>query len=321
MNKQTEEGLIGISIRENQLRMTEALTQGNQTRVVRVARGVTRFPFAFSILADRANIKSLAEDINRLYETTGFKSSYASLCLDSEKVLIKKIPVDSTLKDSEIKEHVYWEISQFMINPIESFVVDYEVLILPEHVAPENFVIVVVVRKALVDFLKEVFAATDLHLKAVDIDVFSAQRVLQETFTFSPESKVALVDIRKKNLQFSVLYQGFYLLQEVNYPLDEGFDVIANRDEHLARIISKELRRIILDHKLGKSVEDMQDIFLYGDGVENSIIEILSQAHNVNLQRINPFDKIPLSETPTDPEVSNNPEAYVTSVGVAIKGF
>ncbi len=320
-SQQAEEGLVGISLRDQSIRMSEAAGYSGQLKIKKVAAGQSRIPFSFDAIKDRLNIQTLAQDINKLYETAGFQSNQASLAVDSDLVIIKKIPVDATLDGHELKEQIRWEVSQFMINPLDHFVIAYEVLPENGQEGSEKRVVVVVIRKAVVDFLKEVFASTDLHLRAIDVDVFAAQRLLERAYQVPQDRKVALVDLRKRNLQLSVLYRNFYLVQEIDSPQEEAMPDDIDRDEHFARVISKELRRIILDNKLGKSVEDMNEVFLYGDGVNDRMIDILSKSHNVSFRRINPFETIPLTESPPESEIKEHPESFVTAVGAAIKGF
>ncbi|MFQ5632926.1 MAG: type IV pilus biogenesis protein PilM, partial [bacterium] len=315
---QAEDGLIGMSLRDHHLRMTEVAFGPEDRKVVNIAKSETRIPFSFEAIEDRSTIPSIGEDINSLSEASNFGHNKVALSIDSDFVLIKKIPVDATLDEEELRNHINWEVKQLMINQPDHFVIDYELLEHSDRFSQAKQIVVVIVRKVVVDYLREVFAATNLQLQAIDVDVFSAQRVLTDMYDFSGDQKIALIDIRKNNLQFSVIYQGFYLVIEVAYPTDEGIEVSAGKDEHLARIISKELRRIILDNKLGKSVEDMNELFLYGDGVEDGIIEQLSQAHNVNLRRFNPFEKVNLSESLTNSEITNHPESFVVSLGAAI---
>lgn len=319
--RQTQDGLIGISIRDTQLRMTEALS-GHDSRAIRkVARGQTAIPFTLSALEDRRTIAQFARDISDLYAASDFSATAASLAVDADFVLIKKIPTDYSLEEDELHEHVQWEVSQFMINPLDHFIVDYEEQGIAERTTQEKHLIVVTIRKKIVDYLREVFAQTNLQLMAIDVDVFAAQRVLTEAYNFPPDYKIALVEIRKKNLQFSLIHHGYHSSLEVDYPADESFDMLTSREEQLARIISKELRRIIIDTKLGQGVEEMNEIFVYGDQVNPGLLDALAQSHSVNLHRLNPFDRLPLDETPIDQEVTNHPEAFVTSVGVAIKGL
>ena len=66
------------------------------------------------------------------------------------------------------------------------------------------------------------------------------------------------------------------------------------QEDSTTRLISKELRKIILDHQLGKSVEDLNEIFLYGEAVEDRVLEGLQNSYDVRIDRANPFKKIKL---------------------------
>ncbi len=320
-HQQTEEGLIGISVRDTVVRMTETITSGQGRQIVKVVRGSVRYPMELTSLEKSDFAKVLSDDINRLYEMAGMRTTRAAISLDSDMVLIKKIPLDANLEGEELREHIHWEVSQYVINPIDNFNIGYQTLNVGTNSEYERAMVLVLIRKQVVESIKELFAGTSMQLRAIDVDIFSAQRVIETTYNFEAEKKVALVDIRKKNVQLSILYNDYYLSQEVGYPIDEDGTFSTENGEHLARIISKELRRVILDNKLGKSIEDMHEILLYGDAVDDVVIETLSSAHAINIRKVNPFEKITIIATPEEQEVTDHPEAYVTSVGVAIKGL
>lgn len=319
--QQTQDGLIGLNLRDDQLRVVEVSSTELSRQVTGIAETDLRAPFAFETIGDNSAIRLMAEDIQSAIENGKFQQRSTALSIDSDFVLIKKLPVDNSLEGEELRDHVRWEVSQLMIDEPQKFLVDFDVLNMTDRTSGAKQLVVVTIRKAVVEFLREIFAQTTLRLRAIDVDVFSAQRVLSETQELSPEQKVALIDIRKRNLQISILYNGFYFVTEIPMPVEEGIEIGSNRDEILARVISKELRRIILDHKLGKNVEDLSDVFLYGDGVEDGMVEQLSQAHNVNLRRFNPFEKIPIAGSVTNPALADRPESFVISLGAALKGL
>lgn len=315
-----EEGLVGISICGNQLRMAEVVARSGNKNISKVASCELKVPYAYDDIRKRENITAIAREIDNLYESGGFESNRASFSLDSEKVLIRKIPVDFPVDATDMRDHALWEASQVLINPLEDYIVDFHVQKDSSGDENERIIVLVIVRKSIVDYLREIFASTKLHLRGVDVDIFAAQRVVENTYEFTEDSKVAMIDIRDKGVQFSILHYGFFLEQAVelstNIPEEKS-----ERNEFLSRMISKEMRRLILDNKLGKSMDDMQEVFVYGEGVDADIIETLVSEHDVNLHRVNPFERITLEKAPVDPDVTKHPEAYVASVGTAIKGL
>lgn len=321
MAKDVDTGIIGISIRDTALRMSEAARSNGEYQITHIAQGRVRTPFVFSSLQDSSLIHKYAEDLNRLYETSNFQARRAVFTLDSSMVLIKRIPVDVSLKGQRLKDHVCWEVEQCVINPLEEYIVDFE------HVPPseeQEFaeVVAVVVRRAAVDFLKAVFKNTDLRLAAIEVDVFAAHRALLSNYEATQDSYTALIDVRKENMQFAVLKnKDFYLSQEVDYSLEDQDAMSSADDGYLSRILSKELRRIIIDNKIGKGVDDMQSIFIYGENVNPQIVAALQQIHRIRIDLANPFRRIKIVDETMAPEIQEHPEAFVVSVGAALKNL
>ncbi len=314
-------GMVGISIRDTTLRMAEATHAGAESRISRLSQGRVRTAFNFTSLQDQSLIRRYAEDINRLYETADFQISSGVFILDTNMVMIKKIPVDANLQGERLKDHVRWEVEQFMINPLEHYIIDFEPLA-ADNGKDYKQVVVVVARRMVIDYLKEIFKNTDLQLRAIDVDIFAAQRVFAGNYDISKDEYVALIDLRKDSFQFSIIKgSGFYLSQDLDFHQDHDGEALKRDGEHQARLISKELRRIIIDNKLGKSVEDVHAIYLYGEGVTDGILEALQNTHNVRIDRANPFKRIKLASQGSDPIFQSQPETFVIPVGAALKGL
>jgi len=314
-------GMVGISIRDTALRMVEVTKAAGESRISRLSQGRVRTALNVASLQDRTLIRRYAEDINRLYETADFQVSSGVFILDSNLVTIKKIPIDVNLQGERLKDHMRWEVEQCMINPLEQYIIAFEPLPADDS---KDFTqaVVVVARRLVIEYLKEIFQNTDLQLRAIDVDVFAAQRVLAGNYDSGEKEFVALIDVRKDGLQFSIMRgTNFYLAHDMDFHGDEPAGPTRRDEDHLARQISKELRRIIIDHKLGKSVEDMRAIHLYGDGVTDSIVEALQNTHNVRIDRANPFKKIKVASAGGEAIVPSQPETFVIPVGAALKGL
>jgi Tfp pilus assembly PilM family ATPase len=312
-------GMVGISVRDTALRMAELTKAAGESRISRLSQGRVRTALNFAALQDLTLIRRYSEDINRLYETADFQVSAGVFILDSSMVTIKKIPVDVNLQGERLKDHMRWEVEQCMINPLEQYIIDYSPLA-AEDGKDFTQIVAVVVRRTVVEYCKEIFKNTDLQLRAIDVDLFAAQRVFAGNYDSSEDEYVALIDMRQAGCQFSILKgTQFYLTHDFDFQSEapaQKFD-----DEQIARLLSKELRRIIIDYKLGKSVEDLRAIYLYGDDVTAPILEMLQNTHNVRIDRANPFKKIKIASQGGEPLVPSQPESFVISVGAALKGL
>ena len=186
--------ILGISLIDDQLRIVEGRRSSNEFQIIQLAQGRTRHPFNFEALVDKNMPRRFAEDITRLYETRDFQMKQAAFSLDSRMVLIKKLPVDNKLDADEIEPQINWEVKQFAISPVSEYIVDYEPLKSNGTDASQDM-LVVVVRKKIIEFLKEIFKHTDLQLKVIDVDIFSAHRALQLNYDYNNVAKIGLSDV------------------------------------------------------------------------------------------------------------------------------
>lgn len=315
------EALVGISIRGDIVRMTEAINSGGECRISKVSQGRVSVPLRFSVFREKHLVRHFTEDLNRLHEAGEFQAQNVVFTLDSGMVFIKKIPLDPNLRGAQLREQVQWEVEQFVISPADEYIIDFEHQPATNGLSYAN-AIVVVVRKAITGFLRQVFQESNLRLRAIDVDVFAAHRALARNYEPLADARLAMVDVRKENLQFSILHgKDLFLSQEIDYPVEEQGELLRREEDHLARVISKELRRIILDHKLGRGVEDIPSLFLYGDGLSPAVVEALRTAHNIRINLANPFRRLKLASQISDPAIQSHPETFLVSVGAAIKGF
>jgi len=320
MTQQENAGILGMSLIDKQLRIVEGRKLASEIQISKLAQGRIRHQFGFDVFDDKGMPRKIAEDIIRLIETQDFEVKDVAFSLDSRMVLVKKLEVDKELEGDKLKDHINWEVSQFAISPIDEYVIDYEVL-KPGSNGTLNNVLVVVVRKRIVHFLKQIFKHTDLKLKVIDVDVFSAQRALQVNYDYNSDDKVGLIAIEDKRIHFSILEgRNLFLTQDVSL-FQDSTNADTKDETSTTRIISKELRRIILDHQLGKSIEDLNEIILYGESVEDQLLEELQNNHDVHIDRANPFKKIKLVNE-TKEEINNSrSERFMISVGAAIRGI
>lgn len=319
MSDSENTGILGISLVEDQLRIVEGIKESDEKfQITQIAQGRSRGAFDHEVFSDNNVARRFAEDIMRLYESQHFDIRRAAFSLGSDMVLVKKLSVDSGLEQDYLRDHVQWEVEQFAISPTDEYIIDFEDLDTSLN-GGQNNLLVVVVRKKIVQFLKQVFKHTDLKLGVVDVDVFSAQRALQINYDYGQADAICLVNIEETKIHFSILKgRHFYLTQEVPIPPNEDGQ---NPSDAVVRLIAKELRRIVLDHQLGRRVEDLSEIYLYGEAVDDAVLEGLQGNYDVHIERANPFRKIKLLTQGND-DISNvRAERYMISVGAALRGI
>ncbi len=319
MAQEARTGILGVSLVDDQLRVVEGVRESaNEFQVTKLAQGRIRQPFDFDVFADKNMPRRFAEDITRLCEAQNFDYTDVAFSLDSKMVLVKKVAVDHDLGGEQVWDHIGWEVRQFAISPVDDYVIDFEEMAVNSN-GPLDNMLVVVVRKKIIQFLKQIFRHTDLNLKVVDVDIFSAQRALQLNYDYSDTDKICLVNVEESKVHFTILKgMSFFLTQDIPFSQTRRS---AKSPESMARSISKELRRIILDHQLGKGVDDLNEVFLYGEGVDDSLVDGLQNSYDVRIDRANPFRKVKLPENAKKDVGQTRSERYMISVGAALRGI
>lgn len=312
-----EGGILGIQLVDDQLRIVEGRKFPDGVfEITHIAQGRTRNPFNFEALTEQNMPRRFAEDITRLCESQSFDSTKVAFSLDSRMVMLKKLALDAKLESDLVEEQVNWEVKQFATSSPGDYVIDFEKL---ENGANGDFdnMLIVVVRKRIIRFLKAVFKHTDLELGCVDVDVFSAQRALHLNYDYHGDEKICLINIEEQKLHFSIMKgRNFYLAQDV--VVGQSNNTLDISSESRTRLISKELRRIMLDNQLGKGVEDLHEIYLYGEAVEDDVVESLRKNYNVRVERADPFRKVKIVAEAKDEIGESRSERYMISVGAAL---
>ncbi|MFQ5638320.1 MAG: type IV pilus biogenesis protein PilM [bacterium] len=320
MAQEAQAGVLGISLIDDQLRIVEGKKSLNELQISRVAHGRSRQPFGFDVFSDKSMTRRFAEDITRLYELQKFEVKDVAFSLDSRMVLIKKIPIDKTLDEQMLADHISWEVTQYAISPINEYIIDFEHLNSAQESRSFNYVLVVIVRKKIIKFLRQMFNHTDLALKYIDVDIFSAQRALQLNYDYPPTGRIGLIDIAESKVNFAILDgKNYFLSQDYVFPPNNSN--LESRQESAARLISKELRRVILDHQLGRGVEDLKEIYLYGEAVDDPVLEGLQNSYNIRIDRANPFRKVKMMKGVKEEIEKSRSERFMICVGAAIRGI
>jgi Tfp pilus assembly PilM family ATPase len=183
----------------------------------------------------------------------------------------------------------------------------------------------VVVRKAVIDLVREIFRRTSLNLQVIDVDLFAAMRVIKANYDYAENEYIGLIDVSQNQAKISVMVQNDYFLStDFQFTTDQSGRNSATipDDDQLTKIISKELRRVVLDHKIGKNIEDLQQLFLYGEMVRPHLIENLQTLYDIRISKVNPFRKVRFSASEIneveDNLIRNFPETFAVCIGAAL---
>jgi hypothetical protein len=165
--------------------------------------------FDYSACNDEKQIFRQAAAIEAIAELQNLAGGQVSFAMDQSYLLLKRLRVDSELTDEEIRQHIEWEMEQFLVAPRDDYHVSYE----RARGDGDRFehLVVAALRKSIINHVQAVFAKTGLALKGIDVNVLSAIRGLAVAGNLASTGLETLVHISGDRLQVLVIKNGSFL--------------------------------------------------------------------------------------------------------------
>ncbi len=314
---------FGIYLKRNNFKLVEIEKPSTgQLRINRLIQVKLDSSLDAKTIQNESQIVEIGKQVFEIFNAFNVETKNAIFTLESPFAFVKKFPVDSNILENDLIDQIDWEVKQFSFSPDDEYIVDFQQLNSSDE-KPIKEIIVVSVREKIIQQLKKLFSAAKMPVSVIDLDVFAAIRAIEINYDLKAGELVSLVEIDNKGLQFTILKdKNFFLSQEVSL-LKSGSDeedLSAIDDIEIARVISRELKRIIQDNHLGENIECLGKIFLYGDAVRDNILENLQNNFNVRIDKTNPFRNLFIGpKVSIDESISSHPETFTVCVGSALR--
>jgi len=314
---------LGIYVKENNIKLIEVESSSTQQfRINKIVQTQLDIPLNFESITNEQKLVQIGRQIHQVVKGHNLNTNYPVFTLNSELAIIKRMPYDMSLTESELIDQVDWEVKEFSYSPEDEYIVDFQKLQTTTN-RQGHEILIVSVREKIIHYLRKLFSAGQVQVKVIDLDVFAAKRAIEVNYDLRVGDIVALVEINPHGLLFTIIEdKEFCLSQEVTIgKLGMEADSLESIDEEdITKLISKELRRIILDNKLSENIEGLNRIFLYGDLVKDNILESLQNNYNVRIDRANPFRRLLFApNVSVDENIWSRPETFTVCVGAALR--
>ena len=247
------------------------------------------------------------------------------ISLDSQLAFVKKFLVDLSLEEEKIEEQLNWEYRQ--IFP-QSSLSEYNFVY--AHLSAgldgnKAEVLAVAFRKDLAKAVKMLFGQTDLDLKQIDLDLFSALNGLNELYGTAEIGLSALADVRRDTLKIQFIRKGeFFDCHKISIASEgeesngEAFD----SDESLSRLLNKEMRRKLLEYRLDSEDKAIDALYLFGEKANSDLVDYLAISPAREVVLVEPFKKLEInSELAGYSEDTPLSSEYTISIGSALRAI
>ncbi len=292
---------------------------GNSIRIVGISKEKqllhiseleTDFDFDNEILehsSDEHLISEIASVISgNLKKINNIREYNACLSLSPLQVFTNTIPLEMETGEQTISSNILWDLSMYYPREYENFNVNYYRL---GQIYPDDNVydvLVLGINKDVLNFYEAVFEECGLNLSFVDSDHLAIPEFINE---FSPgkENFVSLglkpgrLDI-SLNKNDAVLYYSYASTGEFDFKTE----------------LDKELREL----ELKEGFEGLNDIYIYGESLLESVKEYLEQKYPaVNVNILDPFKNFNAGEFSEGILHFSSAARFVPLFGLALKGL
>lgn len=307
--------LLGISFGAEETCLVEVERQFGKSKVTNLFTNKFPFPLTLSTFADADNRALIGEQLLDLLEQHEVTAQNTALALDASTALVKRVPIDNTLKPKELQEHVEWELAQYLLRPVSEYQLDFQRLP-PVLQSDPHFMVFVAVRKDILEYIEDIASMANLNLIIIDIDSLAALNAIELHYDLQPDTLQCALSVGSDRLHFSVL-QGNNFLGHHTSQIDEA---LQHSPDKLFEEISKNLRFLFADFINDESKTSFDRIFCYKEHSDISLSDILSHANQQEFELVNPFQDLKVTEGVT--EYINNASDlshFTKAVGLATR--
>jgi hypothetical protein len=280
--------------------------------------GAISYPFRYDepSLFHEDSLAPLSNLIKNKLLTDNNQEINLSVSIESNLAALKRISLPDSISKSEEKEHIHWDLSQSLIDPIDDYIY-YKTDNVFETFSRKDF-LTIAIKKNIISFFKKLSVELSLTLVDVSINQLVAEIALQNFLQEQATGLVLLFKIAPNKMESTYLWNGNFFSSDyerlIGYDQNEEFsEVLINN----MRSKIKQMETLFEQYRQEEIKVDR--IFIYGEDVTDDLLSLIKQSINVSPAKLNPLQNINKSER-LNSALPSLEEAtkYVESIGVVL---
>lgn len=194
---------IGVSIGTSSVKIAELKKSGKG--YVLTHFGVAQIPEGAIVNREILNHMAVVDAVKGLVAQLKLKGKQVVTSLSGAAVIIKKIFLEPT-PASELEDAILWEAEQYIPFDINEVVFDYHLI---NKSGPEGKmeIVLVAVKRAIIDSYTAVLKDAGLSARIVDCDLFALQNAFESNYQVE-QGTMALVDVGAASTKFAICTGG-----------------------------------------------------------------------------------------------------------------
>jgi type IV pilus assembly protein PilM len=145
--------------------------------------------------------------IQQIFTENQIKTKDVAVAVSGHSVIVKKIQVQK-MKPEELDEAIPFEAEQYVPYAIEDVNLDYQVLESDNPEATEMDVLLVAVKKDIINDYLSIISTAGLKAVVVDVDAFALENAFELAYDLDREQVVGLVNLGAAVMNINILQGG-----------------------------------------------------------------------------------------------------------------
>ncbi len=280
--------------------------------------GSISYPFRYNEpdLFGKEFLTPLANLIKTNLVTSQDHETNLSVSIESNLAALKRISLPENFTKSEEKEHIIWDLSQSLMDPLEDYIF-YKTENVFETYNRKDY-LTIAIKRNIIQFFEKLSSETGLSLVDISINQLVAEIALNNFLKEPANGLVLLFKVTPNKLESTYLWNGCFYSH--HYERLVGYYQEDEYSETLLKSIRFKIKQMetLFEQYMQEEVK-VSRIFIYGDTINDSFLKMIQKNLSVVPLRLNPLQNIDKSERLENalPSVEEATK-YVESIGVVL---
>ncbi|OGP31744.1 MAG: pilus assembly protein PilM [Deltaproteobacteria bacterium GWC2_42_11] len=339
--------VIGLDIGSNSIKLVQLAKVKKGYRLVKL--GVIQLPPEAIVDGSIIDSMTVTNAIKELLAQQGTKVKDAVSAFTGHSVIIKKVAL-SAMTEDELADSIQWEAEQYIPFPIADVNIDFQILGYDTEGKGQMDVILVAVKKDMINDYVNVIKEAGLNPVVIDVDSFALENMFEANYPVAPTDNIAVVNIGAAVTSINILKGGVtaftravtiggnFFTEEIQKLLNISFkdaetlkiegtvkdvDISAVQPviDKVCGNIALEIKRSIDFYLGGMPGDYVTKIYLSGGCSKmKGLLNIIQERTALPVEIINPFSAVEFNQKVFDPDyIAGVSPVFAVAAGLAMR--
>lgn len=259
---------------------------------------------AVNVVINSAKPEELGEAIRSVIHKHNIKAKHVNLGIEARNVIIRQVKFP-LLTPEELQETLKWESDRYLPLPPDDLLIDFNILEkFPENEPPEMQVILVGVKRSLINEYLAIAKHAELSLDCIEVTPFSFLRVIDAD---KITGTAALLNVVNDNTEMMIISDG--LLR---------FNRVIENTRHEDLVI--DIQRSLDFYRTQYRDNPVEKIIISGaySGL-NELIQMLGEVLQIPVEKANLMNKIKINKKFDKFYINNQLPSMAAGLGLALR--